>query len=85
MSKEPKPEEWSKMIEDIKAIHAVLDALLAKRKEVGISRKDMAQRLGVSDYILKEFESEMSSPTIAMVQKYARALGIKVLITLEEY
>lgn len=81
MKKEVTQEEWARMISDAREIHFILDTLLAKRIELGISKKQMAKGMRVTKKELKEFESEMSYPTVSMIQRYARVLGIKVSFT----
>jgi len=65
--------------EDCFDIHASLDALVRRRRELGISKADMARRLGISVYRINQFESEESDPTLSMMQQYARALGMRVV------
>lgn len=54
--------------------------LVEYRKKAGLTQTDVAQALGVSQVTVSEFERCVGNdgPRVAMVQRYARAVGAKV-------
>lgn len=73
---------FADVLADEEAVHAVLDRLLALRRTLGVSQKEMARRLGIKQPSVSEFESEGSNPELRTVQRYARALGYELVLTL---
>ena len=49
------------------------------RKESGITQKQLAQKLGVSQAAIVQFESEKSNPKIDTLKKIADALNVSVM------
>lgn len=65
-------------IADVKESHALLDSLVDHRNRLKLSQKEIATRMGVSQSTVAGFESEMNDPRISTVQRYARAIGMRV-------
>ena len=61
--------------EDISALQEVLDRLIEMRREAKLSQKDLARRMGVKQPTVSQFETESSDPRISTLQRYARAVG----------
>ena len=63
---------------------AALGALLAARKDAGLTQADVAARMGVSQPVLARIESSLGSrkhsPSLATLRRYAAACGKKLLI-----
>lgn len=63
---------------------AALGALLAARKDAGLTQADVAARMGVSQPVLARIESSLGSrkhsPSLATLRKYADACGKKLVI-----
>ena len=63
---------------------AALGALLAARKDAGLTQADVASRMGVSQPVLARIESSLGSrkhsPSLATLRKYADACGKKLVI-----
>lgn len=66
------------------ARHAILDTLYAKRLTDGLSAREVARRMGVSDATVRRLEHEGSDPTISLVQLYAGAVGYTLQLDLKE-
>lgn len=64
--------------------HHILDALYAKRLTDGLSRREVARRMSVSDATVRRLEAEGSDPTVSLVQRYAGALGFRLVLDLKE-
>ncbi len=62
----------------------LLDALIAARKRCGLSQSQVAQRMGTQTPAISRIESTSNqhSPSIRTLQKYARAVGCSLEVTL---
>lgn len=52
------------------------------RQEAGLTQKQLAMRLGVSQACITQIERGRRNPTFSTIQRYARACGRKIAITL---
>lgn len=68
--------------EDSSTQHAVIDGLLARRKELGWSQAEVARRMGCDRKTVARFEMESAQPTIQAAQLYARVVGMQLTIYL---
>ncbi|MBS0404650.1 MAG: helix-turn-helix transcriptional regulator [Proteobacteria bacterium] len=63
---------------------AALAALLAARKDAGLTQADVAARMGVSQPVLARIESSLGSrkhsPSLETLRRYAGACGKKLII-----
>lgn len=62
---------------------ATLDTLSLSRLAAGLSAREVSRRMGVSDATVRRLEAEGSDPTVSLVQRYARAVGMQLTINLE--
>ena len=76
---------------DIKAAYdataeefAFLDEVLKARAEAGLTQAEVAERIGTTQSAIARLESAQGkhSPSIATLQKYAKALGYSVQVRL---
>lgn len=63
--------------------HRILDHLYTKRAADGLSRREVARRMSVSDATVRRLEAEGSDPTVSLVQRYAGALGFRLVLDLK--
>lgn len=65
---------------------AVLDEFLKLRSAVGLTQEDVARRMGTTQSAIARLESGRgrNAPTLATLQKYARALGFRLEFRLAE-
>ncbi len=63
---------------------AFLDEVLRARAEAGLTQAEVAERIGTTQSAIARLESAepKHSPSIATLQKYARALGYTVQVKL---
>jgi transcriptional regulator with XRE-family HTH domain len=63
---------------------AFLDEVLKARAEAGLTQAELAERIGTTQSAIARLESATPkhSPSIATLQKYAKALGYSVQIRL---
>jgi transcriptional regulator with XRE-family HTH domain len=73
-----------KAYDDIADEFAFLDEVLKARAETGLTQAEVAARIGTTQSAIARLESAepRHSPSIATLQKYAKALGYKVEIRL---
>ncbi len=73
-----------KAYDDLAEEFAFLDEVLKARAETGLTQAEVAARVGTTQSAIARLESAepKHSPSIATLQKYAKALGYKVQIRL---
>jgi DNA-binding XRE family transcriptional regulator len=69
--------------EDASARHGAIDSLLRAREAGGLTQAEVARRMGVKQPTVSQFETEDSDPRLSTLQRYARAVGLRVSITFE--
>jgi transcriptional regulator with XRE-family HTH domain len=76
--------EVKKAYEELKEEFAFLDEVLRARAESGLTQAEIARRIGTTQSAVARLESGSSkhSPSVATLQKYARAVGCRVEIKL---
>jgi ribosome-binding protein aMBF1 (putative translation factor) len=67
---------------------AILDEILAARKQAGLSQAQIAKRMGTHAPAIARLESALAtgkhSPSLSTLRKYAAALGMRVELHLVE-
>ena len=73
-----------KAYDDLAEEFAFLDEVLKARTESGLTQAEVAARVGTTQSAIARLESAESkhSPSIATLQKYAKALGYRVEVRL---
>ncbi len=66
---------FPEMLEAQERKHELLEALAARRVELGLSRAKVAKRLGMSAYALESLERGEANPPLAIVLHLASILG----------
>jgi transcriptional regulator with XRE-family HTH domain len=76
--------EVRKVYDDIEGEFAFLDEVLKARASSGLTQAEVAARVGTTQSAIARLESAAlkHSPSIATLQRYARAMGYKVEIRL---
>lgn len=69
--------------EDAATRARVTDELLAARRGQSLTQTAVATRMGIQQPTVSQFEAADSDPRISTLQRYARAVGMQVVITLE--
>lgn len=69
-------------LEDADHRHHLIDTLVALRKKLKLTQKEIARRMGVKQPTVSGFETEGSDPRLSTVQRYARAVEATVTFTL---
>lgn len=63
---------------------AVIEMIIKKRIEKGLSQKELAQKIGTKQSAISRFESGTYNPSLSFLQKVGEALGVKLKISLAE-
>ena len=71
-------------VNDLTERVALMTELVAVRKSKGLNQKDIAEAMGVGQPSISEFERGSVNPRLNTLQRYARALGMKLKIELVE-
>jgi transcriptional regulator with XRE-family HTH domain len=50
------------------------------RKDLGLSRVELARRIGTSDSVVYLMETGKYNPTMLMLDRYAKGLGVRIEI-----
>ena len=69
-------------VQSVGNVDDVVARLVALRRDFGLSQGDMAIRMNVTQPSVSAFENLDGNPTLRSLQRYARALGVRVVITL---
>lgn len=63
--------------------YAIIRAEIETRRAIGLSQKDLAERMGTAQANISRFESGNYNPTLAFLQKMADSLGKNLHISFE--
>lgn len=75
--------EWRRAYQDANATRAGARALVRARHEAGLSQAALAERVGTGQAVISRIESGATSPTLDMVSRLARGLGMRPVISFE--
>lgn len=62
--------------------YEIIEAIIRKRLEKGMTQKQMAEKMGTKQSALSRLESGNYNPSLAFLKKVASALGSSVHISL---
>lgn len=63
---------------------AIIEMIIKKRIEKGISQKDFAEKIGTKQSAISRFESGNYNPTLSFLQKVAEGLNTELKISLKK-
>lgn len=75
--------EFRDAYDDARHLQQLLDRLVELRRELGLTQQEVAARMDISQPTLSQFESERSDPHFSTVQRYARALGTRLIVDVD--
>lgn len=58
----------------------VIDGLIAKRKELGLTQAALGERVGMKQSAVARIESRRISPTLDTIQALLRAVGLDICV-----
>ncbi|MFI7644144.1 helix-turn-helix domain-containing protein [Nonomuraea sp. NPDC049400] len=64
--------------------HALVSGLITRRRELGLTQKEVGRRINVSQGTVAQWESGRNLPPVDRLESYAGAVGMRlVLVTVE--
>lgn len=61
---------------------ALVEEMIAARGRAGLTQADVAARMGTTQSVVARIESGRNSPNLKTLEKYARAVGMRVSVRL---
>ena len=77
-----KDPEWKKGYDALEVEFSIIEQMIRKRLEKGLSQKQLAEKVGTKQSAISRLEGGNSNPSIAFLEKVSKALGGKLQITL---
>lgn len=74
--------ETKKAYEELGPEFALIEMMIQKRIEKGLTQKQIACKIGTRQSAISRFESGTYNPTLAFLRKIAEALGTRLQISL---
>lgn len=82
LSKALKDPEIKKGYDALELEFSIIEQVIRKRLEKGLSQKQLAEKIGTKQSAISRLEGGDSNPSIAFLEKVAKALGGKLQISL---
>ena len=79
-----KDKEIKEAYEKLGPEFAVIEMVIKKRIERGLSQKELAQKIGTKQSAISRLESGTYNPSLSFLQKVGEALDVKLKISLAE-
>ena len=79
-----KDKEIKEAYEKLGPEFAVIEMVIKKRIERGLSQKELAQKIGTKQSAISRLESGDYNPSLSFLQKVGEALDVKLKISLAE-
>ena len=77
-----KDKEIEAQYKKLESEFAIIEMIIKRRIERGLSQKELAQRIGTKQSAISRLESGNYNPTLAFLQKVSEALDAKLKISL---
>ncbi|WP_413456095.1 helix-turn-helix domain-containing protein [Glutamicibacter sp. FR1] len=71
-------------VEDAELREDLIDALIALRKKAKLRQSDIAKHMECTQSTISDFENESTDPHLSTLQRYARATGHKLHVSVED-
>ena len=75
--------EWRRAYEEADATREAARALARARRDAGLSQAALAKKVGTGQAVISRIENGAMSPTLDMVSRIARGLGLRPVIAFE--
>lgn len=75
--------EWRRAYEEADATREAARALVRARRDAGLSQAALAKKVGTGQAVISRVENGTMSPTLDMVTRLARGLGMRPVIAFE--
>ena len=77
-----KDPEWKKGYDALEVEFSIIEQVLRKRIQKKMSQKQLAEKVGTKQSAIARLEGGNSNPSVAFLEKVAKALGGKLQISL---
>jgi transcriptional regulator with XRE-family HTH domain len=64
--------------EDAEAVANLVKTLVAARRHLGLSQRDVAERMGTTQSAVSDLERTAGDPRLSTLQRFGRAVGLKI-------
>lgn len=71
---------YKKSQEDMELKYLLIRAIIKARGEKGLTQRELARQIKITQSALARFESGRTNPTLSFIQKIATGLGLKLTI-----
>lgn len=61
----------------------IVDLLVERREELGLSRRELARRIGTSPSTVHYWETGERNPTLYSLRSWTKVLGYELMVTLD--
>ncbi|MDR6872908.1 putative transcriptional regulator [Bosea sp. BE125] len=75
--------EFKREYDALEEEFALLTSLIRARTNARLTQEELAQRMGTTQSVIARLESGWGKPSTRTLERYARATGTKLRITLE--
>jgi DNA-binding XRE family transcriptional regulator len=75
-----KDPEYKRAYEEMEPEFTIIKAIIKARAKHGLTQRQLAENLGISQPSLARFESGKTNPTLSFLQKVTRGLGLRLTI-----
>jgi DNA-binding XRE family transcriptional regulator len=75
--------EVKDLYDSLEEKYILIEALIQARAEAGLTQEELASRIGTTQSAIARLESGSTMPSLKTLFKYAKATGMKPIITFE--
>lgn len=75
--------EVKRLYDEMQPEYDLIDKIIAKRIEKNLSQQDLAKKIGTGQSAISRLESGNSNPSLKFIQKIAKALDTKIVISVQ--
>ncbi len=77
-----KDPEWKKGYDALEVEFSIIEQVIRKRLEKGLSQKQLAEKVGTKQSAIARLEGGTTNPSVAFLEKVSKALGGKLQISI---
>ncbi|OGE33911.1 transcriptional regulator [Candidatus Daviesbacteria bacterium RIFCSPLOWO2_02_FULL_41_8] len=74
--------EWKKGYDALELEFSIIEQVIRKRLEKGLTQKQLAEKIGTKQSAIARLEGGTTNPSVAFLEKVAKALGSKLQISI---
>ena len=74
--------EWKEGYDALELEFSIIEQVIRKRLEKGLTQKQLADKIGTKQSAIARLEGGTTNPSIAFLEKVAKALGSKLQVSI---